>query len=159
MATEDEPTTEQAALLVAQAHWLTERYEANSEGYLNRAGIFLGLTGVEAAVIAPAEVPTWARLVALALLLLPSVPLLMVFRRAVILYPSHADLASAVLSGRDPTWLVIDQALKVLDPEASLAAQLGAEADRRGFWCGLGLYALMVVQPLIAATILRGTLT
>ena len=31
-----EPTTEQAALLVAQAHWLAERYEANSEGFLTR---------------------------------------------------------------------------------------------------------------------------
>jgi hypothetical protein len=89
-----EPTTEQAALLVTQAHWLAERYEANSEGFLTRAGIFLGLLGVEGAVIAPAAL--WAKVAALALLAVPAVLLLVVFRKTAIEYPSHTELVAGV---------------------------------------------------------------
>ena len=151
-----EPTTEQAALLVAQAHWLAERYEANSEGFLTRAGIFLGLLGVEAAVIAPAQAAVWSRITALALLIVPCGLLLAVFRRTVLRYPSHEELVTALLGSSHPTWLVVEQTLKVLDPDLSLTGQLKAEAERRQFWCTRGLYVLIGVQPLVAAALAIG---
>ena len=151
-----EPTTEQAALLVAQAHWLAERYEANSEGFLTRAGIFLGLLGVEAAVIAPAGAMLWAKVTALVLLAVPGVLLMAVFRRVVTEYPSHEELVTTLLGSSHPTWLVVEQTLKVLDPDLSLTGQLKAEAERRQFWCTRGLYVLIGVQPLVAAALAIG---
>jgi hypothetical protein len=151
-----EPTTEQAALVVSQAHWLAERYEANAEGFLTRAGIFLGLLGVEAAVIAPAQAALWSRLVALGLLVAPGTLLLMVFRRYEVAYPSHEELASAILGTAHPTWLIVEQTLKVFDPARSLTAQLKAEAERRYFWCTWGLYVLIGVQPLVAIALVIG---
>lgn len=151
-----DPSAEEAALLVAQSHWLAERYEANSEGFLARAGIFLGLLGVEAAVIAPSQAAPWARLLALVLLLPPGLLLLAVFRRQDVAYPSHEELASAVIGGAHPTWLVVEQTLKILDPERSLTAQLKKEAERRYFWCTWGIYVLIGVQPAVVLSLAIG---
>ncbi|MFN8170633.1 MAG: hypothetical protein U0R65_02060 [Candidatus Nanopelagicales bacterium] len=153
-----EPTTS-VALLVAQAHWLAERYEANSEGFLTRAGIFLGLLGVEAAVIAPAGAMMWAKVTALVLLAVPGVLLMAVFRRVVTEYPSHEELVTAVFGTNHPTWLVLEQTLKLFDPAESLTAQLKAEADRRGYWWVRGSYALIGVQPLVLTVLVRGAWT
>lgn len=159
MPSPHEPTTEQAALLVTQAHWLAERYEANAEGFLTRAGILLGLIGVEAAVIAPAPTVLWVRVGCLALLLPPGALLMMVFRRRVVLYPSHTELVTAVLGTSHPTWLVLEQTLKVLDPDSSLTAQLKADSERRSYWWTRGFYVLMGVQPIIAFVLALGVLT
>ena len=151
-----EPTAEQVALLVDQARWITERYESNAEGFMSRAGLLLGLIGVEGAVIAPAATHVTYRAIALVLLLVPSALLLVVLRPSRTLYPSHLQLVDAVLGRRHPTWLVVEQNLKVLEPELSLASQLKREAELRAAWYRLALYGLIGVQPFIVAALAIG---
>ena len=90
------------------------------------------------------------------MLVVPGPLLLAVFRRCDVAYPSHEELASAMIGGDHPTWLVLQQSLKVFDPERSLTAQLEAEAERRYFWCTWGLAALIGVQPLVAVVLAIG---
>ncbi|MFM7146618.1 MAG: hypothetical protein ACKOW5_09820 [Actinomycetales bacterium] len=158
MLSPDEPDSAQVALLVQQAQWITERHERNAEGFMNRAGMLLGLIGVEAAVVASAPIPIQPRVVALTLLTATALVFLVVLRPSRTLYPSHLQLVDAVLGGRNPTWLILEQSLKVLDPESSLASQFKAEAEQRASWHRWGLYAFMSVQPFIVVVIVIGAM-
>lgn len=146
---ESDPSATAILPVLDQARWLAERYEANSDGFQNRAAIIIGSIGVELALLADRTESNSLFSIFTFLLLVPGAIAVFAMRPRRFRYPDHSQFSEAISGKRHGTWLVCEQLLKQFSPEENLITQIKRESESRGYAVIAAFIGFVIVQAII----------
>lgn len=138
------------------ARFLVERHERIGEGLSARAGVMLGLTGVQFAVLTGVggALP-WAWIVLVDLLLLAAaVGFTWCLAARPLRMPTAEDLRTSVINGTDGTMVALEQLIGVRNKDHCLVEQLKQDGLRRAPGLVWGTRSFLAAQVALVAGLL-----